>query len=112
VLYIGTDNFKAGKESLKQMAALVPSGSIVVITIPGQRNLDDRMAGVADALKEFFRARVVETLPKAQSSRRRDSSALPTIIDRPLGATLGRKIRKREKVVWPVSDTESANCGF
>src|SRR5205823_11274958 len=53
VLYIGTDNFKAGKESLKQMAALVPSGSIVVITIPGQRNLDDRLAGVADALKNF-----------------------------------------------------------
>src|ERR1700745_179197 len=54
VLYIGTDNFKAGKESLKQMAALVPgNGSVVVITIPGQRNLDDRMAGVADALKNF-----------------------------------------------------------
>ena len=54
VLYIGTDNFKAGRESLKQMAALVPGGgSIAVITIPGQRNLDDRLAGVADALKNF-----------------------------------------------------------
>ena len=54
VLYIGTDIFKAGKESLKQMAALIPgNGSVVVITIPGQRNLDDRMAGVADALKNF-----------------------------------------------------------
>jgi ribose transport system substrate-binding protein len=54
VLYIGTDNFKAGKESLKQMAALVPgNGSVVVITIPGQRNLDDRVAGVAEALKNF-----------------------------------------------------------
>jgi ribose transport system substrate-binding protein len=54
VLYIGTDNFKAGRESLKQMAALVRDhGSIVVIAIPGQRNLDDRVAGVADALKNF-----------------------------------------------------------
>jgi ribose transport system substrate-binding protein len=54
VLYIGTDNFKAGRESLKQMAALIPgSGNVVVITIPGQRNLDDRVAGVADALKNF-----------------------------------------------------------
>src|SRR6476660_7703830 len=54
VLYIGTDNFRAGRESLKQMAALVPvNGSVVVITIPGQRNLDDRVAGVADALKNF-----------------------------------------------------------
>ena len=54
VLYIGTDNVKAGRESLKQMAALVrDQGSIAVITIPGQRNLDDRVAGVVDALKNF-----------------------------------------------------------
>src|SRR5260370_22809158 len=54
VLYIGTDNSKAGRESLKRMAALVPGkGNIAVITIPGQRNLDDRLAGVADALKNF-----------------------------------------------------------
>src|SRR6266852_8277946 len=34
VLYIGTDNFKAGRESMKRMAALVPGkGNIVVITI-------------------------------------------------------------------------------
>ncbi len=54
IMYIGTDNFKAGKESLKQMAAhLGNNGSIVVVTIPGQRNLDDRVAGVADALNNF-----------------------------------------------------------
>ncbi len=54
VMYIGTDNVKAGRESLKRMAALVPGkGSIVVITIPGQHNVDDRVAGVADALKNF-----------------------------------------------------------
>ena len=54
VMYIGTDNVQAGRESLKQMAALIPgSGNVVVITIPGQRNLDDRVAGVADALKNF-----------------------------------------------------------
>lgn len=54
LLYLGTDDFKAGRESLKQMAALVSDhGNIAVITIPGQRNLDDRVAGVADALKNF-----------------------------------------------------------
>lgn len=54
VMYIGTDNFKAGRESLKQMAALLQGhGSIAVITITGQRNLDDRVAGVADALTNF-----------------------------------------------------------
>src|SRR4029077_6390882 len=42
LLYIGTDNFKAGRESLKQMAALLRNnGNIAVITIQGQRNLDD-----------------------------------------------------------------------
>ena len=54
VLYIGTDNFKAGRESLKRMAALISGrGNIVVVTIPGQGNLDDRLAGVVDALKNF-----------------------------------------------------------
>src|SRR5208337_5664711 len=54
LLYLGTDDFKAGRESLKQMAALVSDhGNIAVITIPGQRNLDDRVAGVADTLKNF-----------------------------------------------------------
>jgi ribose transport system substrate-binding protein len=54
ILYVGTDNFKAGGESVKQMAALVRGdGNIAVITIPGQRNLDDRVAGVVDALKYF-----------------------------------------------------------
>ncbi|HYT18620.1 MAG TPA: substrate-binding domain-containing protein [Candidatus Polarisedimenticolia bacterium] len=53
LLYIGTDNVRAGRESLKRMAALAPKGNIVVVTIPGQRNLDDRLAGVADALKNF-----------------------------------------------------------
>jgi ribose transport system substrate-binding protein len=53
VLYIGTDNIKAGRESVRRMATLAGKGNIVVITIPGQRNLDDRLAGVADALKNF-----------------------------------------------------------
>jgi ribose transport system substrate-binding protein len=61
IAYVGTDNFKAGKESLKQMAKLVPrGGSIVVITITGQRNLDDRVAGVADGLKNFPAAKLTK----------------------------------------------------
>ena len=54
LVYVGTDNVKAGRESLKRMAALIPGkGNIVVISIPGQHNVDDRVAGVADALKNF-----------------------------------------------------------
>lgn len=63
VLYIGTDNVKAGRESLKRMAALVGGkGNIVVISIPGQHNLDDRVAGVADALKNFPALRLSKIL--------------------------------------------------
>lgn len=53
ILYIGTDNLRAGHESVRRMAMLVPKGNIVVITIPGQRNLDDRLAGAVDALKNY-----------------------------------------------------------
>ncbi len=54
VLYIGTDNLKAGRESLKRMATLLSDkGNIAVITIEGQSNLDERVAGVVDALKNY-----------------------------------------------------------
>jgi ribose transport system substrate-binding protein len=71
VLYIGTDNFKAGRESLRRMAALVPGrGNIVVITIPGQRNLDDRVAGVADGLKNFPAVKLTKILDDQGDARR------------------------------------------
>ena len=38
VMYIGTDNFKAGRESLKKLAALIPGQrNFAIVTIPGQR---------------------------------------------------------------------------
>src|ERR1700680_3510347 len=55
VLYIGMDNFKAGRESLRRIATLLPGKrSIAVITITGQRNLDDRVAGVGGARGNFL----------------------------------------------------------
>jgi len=63
LLYIGTDNTKAGKESLKRMAALVPGkGNIVVVSIPGQHNIDDRLAGVVDTLKNYPGLKVTKIL--------------------------------------------------
>jgi ribose transport system substrate-binding protein len=68
--YIGTDNFKAGKESLKRMAALVAGkGSIAVISIPGQHNLDDRVAGVADGLKNFPALKLTKILDDKGDAR-------------------------------------------
>jgi ribose transport system substrate-binding protein len=63
LLYIGTDNVKAGRESLKRMAALLSDkGSVAVLTIPGQNNLDDRVVGVADALKNYPALKLVKIL--------------------------------------------------
>ena len=63
VLYIGTDNVKAGRESLRRMAAFLSNkGSIAVITIQGQRNLDDRVAGVVDELNYFPVLKVAKIL--------------------------------------------------
>lgn len=70
VVYIGTDNFKAGRESLKQMATLIRNnGNIAVITIQGQRNLDDRVAGVADALKNFPAIKLIKVVDDKGDAR-------------------------------------------
>ena len=70
VLYIGTDNFKAGRESLRRMAALLGGkGNIAVITISGQRNIDDRVAGVADSLKNFPALKLTKILDDKGDAR-------------------------------------------
>ena len=54
LLFIGTNNFRAGVESAEQIAALMHGhGSLVLITIPGQFNLDERARGVQEALKKY-----------------------------------------------------------
>jgi ribose transport system substrate-binding protein len=63
VTFIGTDNYNAGVESGTRMAQVIHGeGSIVVITIPGQHNLDERMRGVTDALKKFPKIKISQTL--------------------------------------------------
>lgn len=63
VMFVGTDNFRAGQESGKRMAAILKGkGNVVVITIPGQLNLDERAHGVADSLKKYPGVKVIQTL--------------------------------------------------
>jgi ribose transport system substrate-binding protein len=86
VMFIGTDNFKAGRETLRQMAALVQNkGNIVVITIPGQRNLDDRLAGAVDTLRNFPQIKITRILDDKGDAK--NSSDL-----------VGELIQKKEKV--------------
>jgi ribose transport system substrate-binding protein len=52
VLFIGTDNYRAGLTSGKLIAdVLREHGRLVLLTIPGQFNLDETFRGVQDALK-------------------------------------------------------------
>jgi ribose transport system substrate-binding protein len=63
ILFIGTDNYQAGLISGKRMGELVHGqGQVVVITIPGQLNLDERVRGLSEALKKYPGVKVIHTL--------------------------------------------------
>jgi ribose transport system substrate-binding protein len=63
VMFIGTDNFRAGQESAKRIADLLKGhGDIALVTIPGQLNLDERARGVNEALKKYPGVKIAQTL--------------------------------------------------
>jgi ribose transport system substrate-binding protein len=63
VLFVGTDSFRAGQESGKLMGEILHGkGQLVLITIPGQLNLDERARGVNEVLKKYPGIKVIQTL--------------------------------------------------
>jgi ribose transport system substrate-binding protein len=63
ILFLGTDSFRAGQESGKRMANILKGqGQIVIVTIPGQPNLDERVRGVNEALKKYPGIKIVQTI--------------------------------------------------
>ena len=63
ISFVGTDNVRAGEESAKRMAQILNGkGQVIVISIPGQHNLDERLQGVQDALKKSPGMKVLQTL--------------------------------------------------
>lgn len=63
VMFVGTDNYQAGLQSGTRIAELLSrKGQIVVITITGQYNLDERLRGVQDALKKYPNVKITQTL--------------------------------------------------
>ena len=74
ILFVGTDNFRAGNDSGKRMAELLHGqGRVVLITIPGQLNLDERLRGVNETFKKYPNIKVVETLDdKGDSAKAND----------------------------------------
>jgi ribose transport system substrate-binding protein len=63
VMFVGTDNFRAGQESGKRMSDILKGqGQIVIIAIAGQLNQDERVRGVMDTLKKAPGIKVVSTI--------------------------------------------------
>ncbi|MHB8500196.1 MAG: substrate-binding domain-containing protein [Candidatus Acidiferrales bacterium] len=63
ILFLGTDNFRAGQQSAKRMADILKGqGQIVIVTVPGQPNLDERVRGVTEALKKYPGIKVAQTI--------------------------------------------------
>jgi ribose transport system substrate-binding protein len=63
ILFVGTDNYQAGLISGKRIAELVHGdGRLVLITIPGQLNLDERVRGITEAFKQYPGIKISRTL--------------------------------------------------
>ena len=63
IMFVGTDNFRAGGESAKRMADILKGqGQVVVITIPGQLNVDERLRGVNETLKKYTGIKIVQAI--------------------------------------------------
>ncbi len=74
ILFIGTDNYQAGLESGRRIAeAMHGKGQLVVITTPGQQNLDERLRGVEEVLKKYPGIKISQTLDdKGDSGKAND----------------------------------------
>lgn len=63
VMFVGTDNYRAGNESAKRMADLLKGrGQIVIVSVPGQLNMDERGRGVGDELKKYPEIKMIQTI--------------------------------------------------
>ena len=75
VMFIGTDNFRGGQESGRRIGEVLKGqGNIVLVTIPGQFNLEERVRGVNEALKKTPGIKIVQTIDdKGDSSKAYDA---------------------------------------
>lgn len=73
IMFIGTDNYQAGMEGGKRLEQLLKEeGRVVIISIPGQQNLDERLRGVQEVFKKYPKIKVVETLDDKGDPRMAD----------------------------------------
>jgi len=62
-LFIGTDNYSVGAQSAEVTAErLQNAGNVIVFTISGQTNLEDRLRGYRDIFAQFPAIRIIDTV--------------------------------------------------
>ena len=70
LFFVGTDNHDAGSMGAKVLAEkLHGKGNVIVYTIPGQANLDERMHGYKDVLDGYPGIRIVDTIDMKGDAR-------------------------------------------
>jgi ribose transport system substrate-binding protein len=63
ILFIGTDNVSAGRASGRRMAEILRGrGQVVLITVPGQFNLQERLRGVDEVFKQYPDIKISKTI--------------------------------------------------
>ncbi len=63
ILFIGTDNVSAGRGSGRRMAEILRGrGQIVLITVPGQLNVEERLRGVEEVFKQYPDIKISKTI--------------------------------------------------
>jgi ribose transport system substrate-binding protein len=63
LMFIGTDNYQAGRLGGQMLVKhLRLRGNVVVFTMPGQANLDERLRGYSDVLAAYPQIKIVEVV--------------------------------------------------
>jgi ribose transport system substrate-binding protein len=83
VLFIGTDNHRAGVESGTHMAELLHGqGNVVIIAIPGQLNQDQRIAGAKEALGGYGKIKVAQPVLDDKGDPRSANDQISELLDK------------------------------
>ena len=73
VMFIGTDNYQAGVEGATIAARLMEEeGDVMVLTVPGQYNLDERVRGYRDVFSKYPKIKIVKVLNDEDSVQKAD----------------------------------------
>ncbi|MBI4165139.1 MAG: substrate-binding domain-containing protein [Acidobacteria bacterium] len=85
ILFIGTDNVSAGRASGQRMAEILRGrGQIVLITVLGQLNVEERLRGVEEVFKQY---------PETKISKTIDDKGDPRIANEGISAMLDAKAK-------------------